>query len=50
MLPENRVPTHPGEILHEQFLGPLGLTQVGLAEHLGVPVQRINESYGGSEA
>lgn len=43
MLPENRVPTHPGEILQEQFLDPLGLTQVALAEHLGVPVQRINE-------
>ncbi len=43
MLPENRIPTHPGEILQEQFLEPLGLTQVALAEHLGVPVQRINE-------
>ena len=43
MLPENRIPTHPGEILRNQFLGPLGLTQVALAEHLGVPVQRINE-------
>lgn len=43
MLPENRVPTHPGEILQERFLEPLGLTQVALAEHLGVPVQRINE-------
>ena len=43
MLPENRVPTHPGEILRDQFLKPLGQTQVALAEHLGVPVQRINE-------
>lgn len=43
MLPENRIPTHPGEILQEQFLEPLGLTQVAFAEHLGVPVQRINE-------
>ncbi|MCB1054161.1 MAG: HigA family addiction module antidote protein [Acidobacteria bacterium] len=43
MIPENRIPTHPGEILQEQFLDPLGLTQVALAEHLGVPVQRINE-------
>lgn len=43
MLPENRIPTHPGEILRDQFLAPLGLTQVALAEHLGVPVQRINE-------
>lgn len=43
MLPENRTPSHPGEILQEQFLAPLGLTQVALSEHLGVPVQRINE-------
>lgn len=43
MLPENRIPTHPGEILRDQFLEPLGLTQVALAEHLDVPVQRINE-------
>jgi antitoxin HigA-1 len=43
MLPENRIPSHPGEILQEQFLGPLGLTQVALSEHLGIPVQRINE-------
>jgi addiction module HigA family antidote len=43
MLPENRIPIHPGEVLSEEFLKPLGLTQVALAEHLGVPVQRINE-------
>jgi len=43
MLPESRIPTHPGEVLREEFLKPLGLTQVALAEHLGVPVQRINE-------
>ena len=43
MQPDNRIPTHPGEILREEFLIPLGQTQVALAEHLGVPVQRINE-------
>lgn len=43
MLPSNRTPTHPGEILSEEFLKPLGLTQVALAAHLGIPVQRINE-------
>ena len=43
MLPSKRVPTHPGEVLLEEFLQPLGLTQVALADHLGVPVQRINE-------
>ncbi len=43
MLPKKRIPTHPGEILLEEFLNPLGLTQVALAEHLDVFVQRINE-------
>ncbi len=43
MLPKNRLPTHPGEVLLEEFLLPLGLSQVELAEHLEVPVQRINE-------
>lgn len=43
MKPEKRVPTHPGEILREEFLAPLGQTQVALAEHIGVSVQRINE-------
>jgi addiction module HigA family antidote len=43
MLPENRVPTHPGEILLEEFLKPMGVTQVDFAAHIGVPVQRVNE-------
>ena len=43
MQPKHRVPTHPGEILREEFLAPLGQTQVALAEHLRVSVQRINE-------
>ena len=43
MLPEHRTPTHPGRILQERFLDPLELTQVALAEHLGIPVQRVNE-------
>ncbi len=43
MLPENRLPTHPGEILLEEYLKPLEVTQVGFAQHVGVPVQRINE-------
>jgi len=43
MLPENRIPTHPGEILLQEFLIPLGLSQVALAGHIRVPVQRINE-------
>jgi addiction module HigA family antidote len=43
MLPENRIPTHPGEILAEEFLLPLGLTKVALAEHISVPVEQIDE-------
>lgn len=43
MQPTNRIPTHPGEILRKEFLVPLGQSQVALAAHLGVPVQRINE-------
>lgn len=43
MLPERRIPTHPGEILLEEFLNPLEITQVAFAKHIGVPVQRINE-------
>ena len=43
MMPTNRIPTSPGEILDEEFLKPLGVTQTALARHLGVPVRRINE-------
>jgi len=43
MIPENRIPTHPGVILAREFLAPLGISQVALAAHLGVPVQRVNE-------
>jgi addiction module HigA family antidote len=43
MIPSHRSPTHPGEILLEEFLNPLGITQVQLANHIGVPTQRVNE-------
>ena len=43
MIPENRIPTHPGVILLQEFLTPLGVSQAAFAAHLGVPVQRINE-------
>ena len=43
MLPENRIPTHPGEILLEEFLVPMNVSQVAFAAHLGVPIQRVNE-------
>ena len=47
MIPELRLPTHPGEILLEEFLKPLGVSQVALAKHIGVPVQRVNEIVSG---
>jgi len=43
MIPENRIPTHPGVILKQEFLTPLNISQVALAARLGVPVQRVNE-------
>ena len=42
MIPRHRQPTHPGEILNSEFLGPMGLTQVELAKRMGVPIQRVN--------
>ncbi len=42
MIPKNRPPTSPGEVLREEFLGPLKMTQGDLAEKMGVPIQRIN--------
>lgn len=42
MIPKHRRPTHPGEILRDEFLEPLGMTQSALAERLHVPIQRIN--------
>jgi len=42
MIPKHRQPTHPGEILKEEFLRPMGITQVELARRMGVPIQRVN--------
>ncbi len=36
-------PIHPGEVLLEEFLAPLGVTQHRLAVSIGVPPRRINE-------
>ena len=36
-------PIHPGEILSEEFLGPLGVSQYRLAKAVGVSARRINE-------
>lgn len=43
MIPSNRLSTHPGVILLKEFLEPLGQSQKALAEHLGIPIQRVNE-------
>ena len=46
-IPPHRVPTHPGEMLLEEFLSPLGLTQRELAAAIHVPYQRVNELVNG---
>ena len=43
MIPKNRRPTHPEEILRFEFLEPLKLTQQQLADAIGVTRVRINE-------
>lgn len=42
-IPTDRTPTHPGEMLLEEFLMPMQLTQRELADAIHVPYQRINE-------
>jgi addiction module HigA family antidote len=46
-VPTNRIPTHPGEILLEEFLNPMGLTQKVLADSIHVPYQRVNDIING---
>ena len=43
-------PVHPGEILQEEFLTPLGLSQYRLAQDTKVPPRRINEIVRGTRA
>jgi addiction module HigA family antidote len=42
-IPTNRQPTHPGEMLREEFLGPMHISQRELANAIHVPYQRVNE-------
>jgi addiction module HigA family antidote len=42
-IPTHREPTHPGEMLLEEFLVPMGITQRELAASIHVPYQRVNE-------
>lgn len=46
-VPTNRTPTHPGEMLLEEFLIPMGLTQRDLADAIHVPYQRVNDLVNG---
>jgi addiction module HigA family antidote len=47
MLPKHRQPTHPGEILLNDFLEPMGRTQQDFANHLGWTYARVNEIVNG---
>ena len=46
-IPTHRTPTHPGEMLLEEFLRPMGLTQRELSIAIRVPYQRVNEIING---
>ncbi len=46
-IPTNRTPTHPGEMLLEEFLVPMSMTQRELANAIHVPYQRINDLVNG---
>lgn len=49
-LPQDRPPTHPGELLLEEFLVPLGISQSAFAVRLGVSFPRLNEIVRGKRA
>ena len=42
-MPTDRAPTHPGEMLMEQFIAPLEIKQTDLAKRLGISYPRLNE-------
>src|SRR5438477_4247233 len=50
MLKRKLAPVHPGEILREEFLAPLGISQYRLAKEVSVPPRRINEIVQGTRA
>jgi antitoxin HigA-1 len=49
-VPKNRAPTTPGEIILEEFLVPLNLSQAELARRMGVPTNRISQLVAGRRA
>jgi antitoxin HigA-1 len=50
MLPTDRAPTPPGEMLREEFMKPLGVTQAELAEKLGIPRVAVNAIINGKRS
>lgn len=46
-IPTHREPIHPGEMLLQEFLNPMGITQRELADGIQVPYQRVNEIVNG---
>lgn len=50
MTEERLPPIHPGEILLEEFLKPMGISQYRLAKDISVPARRINEIVHGKRA
>ena len=46
-VPTQRTPTHPGEMLLQEFLTPIGITQRELAGSIHVPYQRVNDIVNG---
>lgn len=49
-IPKNRPPEHPGEVLREEFMKPLMLTQEKLADALGISFRRVNEIVNGKRS
>lgn len=50
MSEQKLAPIHPGEILLEEFLKPMGISQYRLAKDISVPARRINEIVHGTRA
>jgi addiction module HigA family antidote len=48
--PKRLHPVSPGEMLEEEFLGPLGMSKYRLAKSIGVPAQRIGDIVAGKRA
>ena len=50
VVPKNRPPTTPGEVIQEEFLVPLEMSQAELAREMGVPTNRISQLVSGKRA